>query len=208
MAGLRARWVILALLACPAPAAWAAPIDDGRALFRQKKYAEAAAVLGPLAAAEPSNADAAYFLGMSYLRRGGPGSLDSARLWLGRATVLAPNNAGYLGDYAGATLLMAERDNSLQLAMEGRNAMRRAIDADPTNIEACEGLMRFYAEAPFPLGSSTRALALAARIAKLDPKRGAAAYLSIAAQFEKDGRKREALAASQAAQSLAPGQPR
>jgi tetratricopeptide (TPR) repeat protein len=85
--------------------------------------------------------------------------------------------------------------------------MRRAIEADPTNIEACEGLMHFYARAPFPIGSSTRALGLAAKIAKLDPKRGAAAYLSIAAQFEKDGRKQEALTATQAAQSLAPGRP-
>jgi len=203
----RAHWLCLALLAGLVPAAWAAPLDDGRALYRQKKYAEAVAVLGPLAAAEPANADAAYFLGMSYLRRGGPDSLDSARLWLGKATSLAPNNAGYLGDYAGVTLLMADRDSSLQLAMEGRNAMRRAVEADPTNIEACEGLMHFYARAPFPLGSSTRALALAAQIAKLDPKRGAAAYLSIAAQFEKDGRKQEALTATQAAQSLAPGRP-
>jgi tetratricopeptide (TPR) repeat protein len=205
MGGARAHWLGLALLAGLAPAAWAAPLDDGRALYRQKKYAEAVAILGPLAAAEPANADAAYFLGMSYLRRGGPDSLDSARLWLGKATTLAPNNSGYLGDYAGVTLLMADRDSSLQLALEGRNAMRRAIEADPTNIEACEGLMNFYARAPFPIGSSTRALDLAAKIAKLDPKRGAAAYLSIAEQFEKDGRKQQALAAMQAAQSLAPG---
>jgi tetratricopeptide (TPR) repeat protein len=207
MAGPRARWLCLGLLAALAPAAWGAPLDDGRAFYRQKKYAEAVAVLGPLAAAEPKNADAAYFLGMSYLRQGGPDALDSARLWLGKAITLAPDNAGYLGDYAGVTLLMAGRDSSLQLALEGRNAMRRAIDGDPTNIEACEGLMRFYAKAPFPLGSSTRALALAAHIAKLDPQRGAAAYLELAAQFAADGRKTEALAATQGAQSLAPARP-
>ncbi len=38
----------------------------------------------------------------------------------------------------------------------------------------------------------------------MDPRRGAAAYLAIAAIFEKDGRKQEALSAAQAAQALAP----
>jgi cytochrome c-type biogenesis protein CcmH/NrfG len=211
MVGARVPWlalpVLVAALSAYAPQAAADPVGDATALYRQKKFSEARAILEPLTAAEPSNAAAAYMLGMVFLRQGGPSSLDSARLWLGKAMRLAPANAGYLADYAGVCLLMADRDNSFSLALEGRDAMTRAIAADPKNIEACQGLMRFYAKAPWPLGNPTKALALAAQIAKLDPKKGAAAYLAISAIFEKDGHGPEAHTARQAAQSLAPDPP-
>jgi tetratricopeptide (TPR) repeat protein len=210
-AGIGAMGLGLALLpglllsAVPAPAA--AAVGDGVSLYKQNKYAEARAVLEPLAASNPTDASAAYYLGMSFLRQGGPSALDSARLWLGKSVRLAPGNAGYLADYAGVCLLMADRDTSFSLALEGRDAMTRAIAADPTNIEACEGLMRFYAKAPWPLGSPTRALSLAGQIARLNPKRGIASYLAIAATFEKAGRKEDALSANKAAQSLARDHP-
>jgi len=190
------------------PRVEASSVGDGIALYRQKKYEEAKTVLQAVAASDPSNAGAAYYLGMTLLRQGGPTSLDSSRLWLGKAVRLAPENAGYLADYAGVCLLMADRDNSITLALEGRDTMTRAIAADPKNIEACQGLMRFYAKAPWPLGNPTRALSLAAQIATLSPQRGASAYLTIAAIFAKDGRKEEALSANKAAQSLAPDHPK
>ena len=200
------------LLACIlgafAPALGASPVDDAAALFRQKRFAEAKAALEPIASADPANAEASYYLGMSLLRLGGPASLDSSRLWLGKALKLAPDNEGYLADYAGVCLLMADRDNSFSLALEGRDGMTRAIAANPGDLEACEGLMRFYAKAPWPLGNADRALALAAQIAKADPRRGLAAYRSIQASFEKSGRAEKAQAASLAAQSLAQDHPR
>jgi hypothetical protein len=67
--------------------------------------------------------------------------------------------------------------------------------------------MRFYAQAPWPLGSAAKARSLADHIAKLDPKRGTSAYLTIAAIFAKDGRKQDARSATQAAQSLARDHP-
>jgi tetratricopeptide (TPR) repeat protein len=208
MGGTRVLWLCAGLLAglwCgPLPVASAAPLDDGRALYRQKKYAEARAVLEPLVAADPSNAAATYFLGMTVLRAGGPGALDSSRTLLGKAVKLAPGNAGYLSDYAGVCLLLADRDNSFGLALEGSSAMSRAIEANPDDLEAREGLMQFYAKAPWPLGDPPKALAMAGEIAKRDPKRGLAAYLSIAAIFDRRGLKEDALAANRAAQSLAP----
>jgi Flp pilus assembly protein TadD len=199
--------LLVAVLSAAAPAFGAATVNDGIALFKQRKFAEARAVLEPLAAANPSDGAAAYYLGMAFLRQGGPTALDSARLWLGKSVKLAPENAGYLADYAGVCLLMADRDTSFSLALEGRDAMTRAIAGDPSNIEACEGLMRFYAKAPWPLGNPARALSLAAQIAKLDPKRGIKAYLAIAASFEKAGSKEDALSANKAAQSLARDHP-
>jgi tetratricopeptide (TPR) repeat protein len=199
--------LLAALLAWPAPSARATPVDDAAALYRQKKFPEARAILEPITSTQPANAPASYWLGMVFLRQGGPTGLDSARLWLGRALKLDPDNESYQADYAGVCLLMADRDNSFSLALEGRDGMTRAIAANPSDLAACEGLMRFYAKAPWPLGNAARARSLADHIAKLDSKRGAAAYLAIAAIFEKDGRKQESLSAAQAAQALAQDHP-
>ena len=199
--------LLAALLVFPALAAAATPVDDAVALYRQKKFPEARSLLEPIASAEPTNAPASYWLGMAYLRQGGPTGLDSARLWLGKALKLEPGNETYQADYAGVCLLMADRDSSFSLALEGRDGMTRAIAANPSDLGACEGLMRFYAKAPWPLGSPVRARSLADHIAKLDPKRGAAAYLAIAAIFEKDGLKQDSLSAAQAAQALAQDHP-
>jgi len=182
----------------------AGPADDAISLYKQKKYSEARAALEPLAASQPSNAEAAYFLGMTILRAGGPTSLDSARYWLAKAAKLSPQNEDYLAQYAGVCLLMADRDNSFSLALEGRDAMARAIAEDPGDLEAREGLMRFYAKAPWPLGDPSKALSLAADIARVDPRLGEAAYRSIAELFERGGRREQARSASLAAQNLAP----
>ena len=75
---------------------------------------------------------------------------------------------------------------------------------NPDDMEARDGLMQFYAKAPWPLGDSSRALSMAGEIAKRDPKRGLAAYRAIGAIFERKGLHEAALAAGRAAQSLAP----
>lgn len=185
----------------PSPAS-AAPVGDAIALYKQGRYGEARAALERIAASDPSNAQACYFLGMSLLR-GSPPSLDAARSWLAKAVRLDPANEGYLAEYAGATMLVADRDGSLGLALEGRDAMARAIKMNPSDLAACEGLMRFCAKAPWPLDDAEKALALADEIARRDPKRGAAAYRLIASLFEKRGMAQKALIASQAAQKLA-----
>jgi tetratricopeptide (TPR) repeat protein len=183
----------------------AASVTDAVALYRQKRFPEARAILEPLVAAQPSDPAATYYLGMACLRAGGPASLDEARHWLGRAVKLAPDDARYLADYAGVCLLTADRDNSLSYALEGKDAMVRAIAVNPRDLSAREGLMEFYAKAPWPLGDPGKALSLAAGIAALDPGRGAAAYRKAASIFEAHGLAEQARTASQAAQNLAPG---
>jgi tetratricopeptide (TPR) repeat protein len=199
---------LLAGLICGFSAAVdAAPVDDAAALYRQKRFSEAKAILEPVAAAEPSNARADYLLGMSDLRLGGPAALDQARSLLARALRLAPGNENYLAEYSGVCLLLADRDNSFSLAMEGRDGMTRAFAANPADLEAAEGLMRFYAKAPWPLEDPDKALALAAQIARADPRRGLSAYRSLQATFERKGRAEKAISASKAAQSLAQAHP-
>ncbi len=204
-AGLRAASA-LALLVCTGTAL-AGPLDDARALYGRGRYPEARDLLQAVTSAEPSNAVAAYFLGMSLFRIPGPASLDGAHTWLGRAVKLDPGNAHYLAQYAGVCLLLADRDHSFLLALEGRDDMERVIQANPADLEAREGLMRFYAKAPWPLGDAGKALAQAAEIAHRDPARGRTAYLALASGFEKGGQHADALSATRAAQSLAQGRP-
>jgi hypothetical protein len=120
---------------------------------------------------------------------------------------LAPDEESYLAEYSGVCLLMADRDSSFSLALEGRDGMVRAIEEKPGDIEAMEGLMRFYAKAPWPLGDGAKALALAGDIASRDPKKGADEYKALVAMFTKEGRTQEAADASKAAQSLAAAHP-
>jgi hypothetical protein len=194
--------LLAALSAVPAPAAPASGVADAVALYKQKRYGEARPLLERIVASDPSNATACYFLAMT-LQRAAPPSLDSARSWLGKAVRLAPANEGYLAEYAGVTLLIADRDSSLALALEGRDAMARAIAMNPSDLDACEGLMRFCAKAPWPLADPERALDLAGRVARRDPGRGRGAYRAVAAIFDGQGRAQLALAARQAAERLA-----
>jgi tetratricopeptide (TPR) repeat protein len=50
---------------------------------------------------------------------------------------------------------------------------------DPDNLDAREGLLQFYAQAPWPIGSSSKAAAQAAEIAKRDPVRGLLAQITL-----------------------------
>ena len=207
---MKARGAVAAAVALAALAtgALSATVDDAVALYKSKRYAEAKAALEALASGgEPSPA-ADYYLGMACLKLAGPSSLDDARLWLGRSVKLAPGNAGYLADYAGVCLLMADRDNSLPLAVEGRDAMTRAIAADPGDIDAREGLMRFYAKAPWPLGDPGQALDQAAEISRRAPSRAQAALKLLADSFELAGRRERADEARKMAAGLAPSKPK
>ena len=203
--------VVLCLLGAASvgicPWAGATPLADAKALYNAKKYPEARLILEPLAAAEPNNSSAAFYLGMTLYRQGGAASLDSAKLWLGKAVKLAPDDSGFLAEYAGVCLLMADRDSSFSLALEGRDGMTRAIAENPDDFEAREGLMRFYAKAPWPLGDTPRAFQMAAYIAAKDPRRGADDYRSLADTLRKAGHADDANSASKLAQSLAPAQP-
>ncbi len=179
------------------------PLADAIALYKQKRFAEAKAALERITTAEPSNAAALYYLAMA-VQRVAPPSLDAACPLLAKAVRLAPKNETYLAEYGGVTMLLADRDQSLGLALDGRDAMAEAIRMNPADLDAREGLMRFCAKAPWPLGDPGKALDLANEIAKCDPRRGGAAYHMIAVLFEKQGRIQEARTAAQAAQDLAP----
>jgi tetratricopeptide (TPR) repeat protein len=178
------------------------PTAAAIALYQQQRYPEAKAALERIVAADGSNAAACYYLALT-LRKVDPSSLDSARQWLRKAVRLAPANETYLAEYGGVTMLVAQRDHSLSDAVDGSDAMTKAIKMNPADLDATWGLMLFRAQAPWPFGSPHQAFALAAEIEKRDPKRGPGAYHAMAASFEKAGRGRQAKEANEIAQKLA-----
>jgi len=166
----------LALIAGPA---LAAPLDDAIALYNAKKFPEARAALEKLTAAEPKNAAAAYYFGMTLRRRGDGKALEDAVPWLAKAIELEPNNATYLADFGGSSMQLAGKSTSISAATRGRDAMLKSIELAPENLDAREGLLQFYAQAPWPLGNISKALAQAEEIRKRDAVRGLSAMITV-----------------------------
>ena len=156
-----------------AASAAAAPLDDAIALFKAKQFPDARAALEKITAAEPTNAAAAHYLGLTLLRRGDPQALEVAVPWLEKATVLDPTTAKYFAAYGGSSLQFANQKSSLSAANKGRDALEKAIALDPNDLDSREGVYQFYHNAPWPIGSSSKAAVQLAEIKKRDPDRWA-----------------------------------
>ena len=160
--------------------ALASSLDDALQLYQTKRYPEARALLEKILEAEPRNAAAAHRLGLTLRYRGDVNALSDALVWLAKAVELEPTNPIFLGDFGGISLQFAARSRSLSAATKGRDAMIRAIELKPDYLDAREGLMQYYAQAPFLVGGSLpKAYAQAEEIRKRDPRRGVAAFVSL-----------------------------
>ncbi|HVW20191.1 MAG TPA: tetratricopeptide repeat protein [Opitutaceae bacterium] len=180
-------------------------LDRAIALYRAKDYPAARAALERILASGPKTAAACYYYGMALSQGPDTGALEEAVPWLEQAATLEPQNHVYQGDYGGVCLQIADRRRSLAYANRGRKAMERAIALDPDDLDAREGLMRFFAEAPWPVGSQSRAREQAEEIARRDPARAASAYLTLGRSFEKVDERGAARAAYRHVLSLEPG---
>ena len=197
----------LAIAALSCTVAWAraqTPIEAAVGLYSAKQYAEAVAAFEKIVAADPRSAAGCYYLGMSIQRRHDAHSLDDSVPWLEKAVALDPKNATYVGDYGGTCFLLADRDHSYRYAIRGRDSMIKAIALDPGDLPARDGLMQFYARAPWPLGSPDRALAQAEEIGRRNPARGVRAFLKLVQIFEKKDDRPAARDACKAALKLDP----
>lgn len=201
---MRKGWAAVAF-ACALSCAHADTATDAAiALYSSRHYGEAQASFEKIATSNPQNAAACYYLGMIYQHRGGDRALNHSVAWLERAVKLAPDNANYLADYGGTCLLIADIERSFTYATRGRDAMEKAIVMDPNNLDARDGLMKFYAKAPWPLEDSSRALTQAKEIGRRNSARGLSACLRIAQIFEKNGDRSAAREACEAALKLDP----
>jgi len=204
------RVACMALLMITASEAQKAPdsgemaLEKAITIYRAGDYTESRILLEKLVKTEPGNAAVCYYLGLSVQRAGGKDNLVQASAWLDKAVALDPKNQPYLVDAAGITLERAEAQKSISMAKQGRDLMIQAMKMDPNDVNAREGLMKFYAQAPWPLGDVENAESMAKAIATLDPKRGVLAYVVLGEIFEKKGNKSNAKAAYLAALKLDP----
>jgi tetratricopeptide (TPR) repeat protein len=99
-------------------------------------------------------------------------AIEDALPWLAKATELAPKNATYLTLFGITSMQTAGKTRSVSAATRGRDAVIRAIELEPDNLDAREALLQFYVSAPWPIGSRTKAKEQAEAIAQRNPTRG------------------------------------
>ncbi|HTB79728.1 MAG TPA: tetratricopeptide repeat protein [Opitutaceae bacterium] len=179
MHALPPRWLTLSLfcLLLGTGRAAASDFDDAVTLFKAKHYPDARAAFEKLAAADPQNGPAHYYLGRIALYRDDPAG---AAAELEKATAGDARNSDYFYWLGSSYGLLARQTYSLGSASKCRIALLKAVELDPDNIEARAELVTFYRQAPFFVGGSlARAHAQAEEIKKRNPVRGALAEAEI-----------------------------
>ncbi len=125
--------------AAPPPAAQAAGWRaQGRRLFGQHRFAEAAAAYGHAAAIDPNDAEAFAGLGASKLElHDGSGAVRAYE----QAVRLTPRSSGYFTMLARAFVAVHDRNDAI-------GALHRALSLDPGNRDAQQGLRALTRAAP------------------------------------------------------------
>lgn len=158
-----------------------ADLAPARALFAERRYAEAQELFERHALREPSAAAAHHYLGKLARHRQ---DLPAALTHLVRARELAPTDPAILFDYGSTACLQADTLGlslrAATLARTGRAAMEEAVTLAPANLDYRQALLEFYSQAPGLVGGGiTNAYAQAAAIRELDSRRGTFAQANL-----------------------------
>jgi tetratricopeptide (TPR) repeat protein len=169
------------------------PLDQAVALFENRQYAESAALLAGVVAAEPGNARAHAYYGLTLANS--TRDLDGAITHLEKAAALDPGNSRYqvwLGSIYGSKAGQSGLFKAASLAGKAKAAFEKAVVLDPASVEARHALLQYYLNAPGIAGGSiAKAREQATAIVALDAHRG---YLAAAriAEHEEEWPKAEA----------------
>jgi tetratricopeptide (TPR) repeat protein len=163
------RWVLLVWLAAPAFADDPSP----EALIRAGHWKRARPLVESRVGADPNDARAAYLL--SQIREAYR-DLDGALLLAQKAVALDGRNAPYhfqLAEVCGEMAEIAGGFKRIGLARRFKSEAEIAAGLDPKFLDAREGLMEFYLQAPGIIGGSkSMARQMADEVARLDPVQG------------------------------------
>lgn len=148
-----------------------APLAAAKRLFDGGHYPEARASLEKIAAAEPQNSEALFYLGWTAFRLNQPE--ESVKL-LEKAIALDATKSLYfhvLGDAYGESAQRALVFSKLGLAKKCLAAYDRGVEVDPNNVEVRTARYQFYRGAPsFIGGGADKAAAELGEIRKRDPE--------------------------------------
>jgi tetratricopeptide (TPR) repeat protein len=185
-------------LACALPLTIAAAADAAGAQaptlqtatrsFERRDYARARTQFDAIAAAEPTNAAAAYYLGRVAIV---DGNANDAVRWLERAVKLEPGVAEHhrwLGRAYSRQVQRAGRFKQLGLAKKIRHSFETAVRLAPDDVEARRDLMQFHLVAPgIAGGDKDEAKRQARAIGERNPMLGRVAAGWIAEASKNDG---------------------
>lgn len=164
---------LLASLLLATSALGSATFDAARELYSQRKDAEAREAFTALARAEPNNAEAVFYLGRLAMRAR---DFDTAIKFFEEAVKIDDKKAAYYLELGGAYGNKAQNSGlfgKASLAGKSRNALEKAVELAPDNIEARNGLVQFYSQAPAIMGGGMdKAHAQADAMIRLDAARG------------------------------------
>jgi tetratricopeptide (TPR) repeat protein len=150
-------------------------------LATDQKYDEARAAAQALIKTNASDDAALHCMGRLYLAERKSGDAVD---WFEKAVKANDNNAlhhFYLGNALGDEAQKANKLRQPMLARRVKAEFERAVALDPNLVEAHEGLMQYYLQAPgFMGGSQEKAKEQAATILRLNPLRGHFALANIA----------------------------
>lgn len=139
------------------------------ALYKSKNYPEARVAYQQLLEIDPANAQYRYFLGAIALKRN---DHEDAINQLEKATALAPTNSDYfaeLGDAYGRAAAKGSVFAQMGYAKKCLAALEQAVQLNPDNLGARNGLVSYYRQAPgFLGGGMPKAYAQAEEIKKRD----------------------------------------
>jgi tetratricopeptide (TPR) repeat protein len=158
----------------------ATPLAAAKRMFESGQYAEARAVFEKIAATEPQNAEATFYLGWTAIRLNQP---DESVKFLEKATTLDGTRSLYfyvLGDAYGVSAQRASVFGKVGWARKCLAAYDKAIELDPDNLDARAARLSYYWHAPALMGGGMdKAYAEAEEIRKRDPLRGAQALADL-----------------------------
>jgi len=172
-------------------------LQSAQRQFGSGNYAAAIATLQSIVSQNSMNAAAFYWLGRCYYEIR---DYDHAVMHAEKAVSLEPQNSIYVQWLGRAYGGKADRDRSFFVARKVKKQFERAVELDPSNIEARIDLEQFCIEAPGIVGGNTsEARAQVDAIAKLDPAEGHIAM----AMFDLESLKKPDLAENEYREVLA-----
>lgn len=179
----RCLLLLLAAATLGAQASTPPSIPTAQQLIREGKFGDARALTQARLDKNKNDADAMFWMGRAYEAQE---KFGDASDWFEKAIRIEPGNAVYhlwLGNAKGDEASRASKVRQPFLARKVKAEFEKAVELDPTLIDAREGLVGFYSQAPgFMGGSMDKARQQAAEIAKLSPYRGQLASARIARQ--------------------------
>lgn len=155
-------------------------IEDGKRLLEQKDYKAAKTVFKKLTKSDSKNHEAFYYLGRSLFELEEYKKSVEA---LEKSIKIHPTSSDYHVLLGNALIYRAREVNMLSMiviAGKVKEAFEKAVELDPTNVDARWGLMQYLLAAPaIGGGSKEKAKEQAQEIMRYDKNRGHEALLLI-----------------------------